>query len=332
MTDNDNEVLTMDDRSETDRERPIPPVSRRDILKTGGALAVGLAGVATLGEPAFAARSEKAGAPASASVIRLASVTTIQEGGLLPALLAPFEAQTGHQVQLHLGDDVYIQARAGKADVVFSHFGHKDAEAFITAGLGQWPRTVLFNSIALIAPTRDPAHVAGLSDPVEAFRRIAATKSPFIVNGIPELVYLADILWNAAGRPPKAGWYSDTGLQKNAAMQAASAHGGYSLWGVTPFLVARQKAQWALRPVLYEEEMFHRIMVTVVVNPAKFPTANAAGALALQQYLLTPTTQAMIRDFRYPGIAQPLFWPAGRNNAPYLLPLGNGKGLHKKHA
>ncbi|MGI8825064.1 MAG: hypothetical protein ACR2JC_05355 [Chloroflexota bacterium] len=190
---------------------------------------------------------------------------------------------------------------------------------------------VLFNSIALIISTRDPAQVAQLADPLEAFRRIATTRSPFIVNGIPELVYLADILWNAAGRPNKAGWYSHPGLTKGAAMQAASARGGYSLWGVTPFLIAQKKSRWALRPVLYGEEMFHRIMVSVVVNPDRFPHANVKGALAFQRYLLEPATQERILDFRYPGIAQPLFWPAGRNNAPYLLPQGNGHGEHKKH-
>jgi tungstate transport system substrate-binding protein len=318
----------MTERNEMEQEHQVRRVSRRVALTTGSVLALGLASAKILGEPALAADDSRTNTVYDPSLIRLASVSTIQEGGLLRTLLPPFKAQTGRRVQVYVGEDVYARARAGRADLVISHFGHKDTQAFITQGLGQWPRTVLFNSIALIIPTRDPAHVAHLGDPVEAFRRIAATRSPFIVNNVQELRYLVDILWDVAGRPHKAGWYLDTGARKDAAMRAAAKHGGYSLWGVTPFLVSQQKAHRPLRPVLYGEEMFHRMMVSVVVNPTKFPHANVTGALAFQQYLLEPATQARIRTFRYPGIAQPLFWPGGRNNAPYLLPKGDRPASH----
>jgi tungstate transport system substrate-binding protein len=316
----------MHPRRNANAQRSTPPLSRRDALATGGLLALAAAGVAACTSSPPPAAMGSAGTPsgAAASTIRLATVTTVQDGGLLPRLLAPFQRQTGRQVQVYTGEDVYVKARAGQADLVFSHFGHKDAQAFLADGLGQWPRTVLFNSIALIVPTSDPAGVAALTNPLEAFARIAAARAPFVVNAIPELVYLADILWNATGRPDKTGWYHDTGVQQDAAMQAAAQQQGYSLWGATPFLVLQQKSHLPLRPVVYGEEMFHRIMVSVVVNPAKFPHANVAGALSLQEYLLTPATQALIRNYRYPGLDQPLFWPAGRNNAPDLLPLPTG--------
>ena len=38
------------------------------------------------------------------------------------------------------------------------------------------------------------------------------------------------------------------------------------------------------------------------------------GALALQEYLTQPATQAQIRSFRLPGIDEPVFWPAGNQN------------------
>ncbi|MDQ6785153.1 MAG: hypothetical protein M3063_17310 [Actinomycetota bacterium] len=320
----------MGNRSEVDRDRDTTELSRREVLRTGGLLALGAAGAA-VGAGCTSPSSRSAtpggsatGAAAATSTVRLATVVTIQDGGLLEQLLGPFETQTGRRVQVYAGEDVYAKARAGGADLVFSHFGHKDAQAFLADGLGQWPRMVLFNSIALIVPNGDPAGVAGLGDALEAFRRIAAARAPFIVNAIPELVYLADVLWDATDRPDKTGWYRDTGLLRDAAMQAAAAQRGYSLWGVTPFLVSQQKNHLPLQPVLYNEEMFHRVMVSVVVNPAKFPHANTPGALALQEYFLTPTTQALIRNYRYLGLDLPLFWPAGRNNAPDLLPLPTG--------
>lgn len=308
----------MHDQGETDR--PVPRLSRRHAVQAGGLLALGMAGGAEWTTRLSASGSTPGGTAAASDTIRLASVTTVQDGGLLPGLLAPFEARTGRRVQVYIGEDVYGRARAGEADLVFSHFGHKDAQAFITDGLGQWPRTVLFNASALIMHASDPAGVAGLTDPVTAFRRIANARAPFIATTMAGMTYLADILWNAAGRPDKTGWYHDTGLQPEAAMRAVAEQRGYSMWGLTPFLIWHGNNRLPLRPALYGDEMFHRIMVSVVVNPARFPGANVAGALALQDHLLLPATQALIQNHRYPGLNRQVFWPAGRDNASEFLP------------
>ncbi|MFD1535530.1 hypothetical protein [Nonomuraea guangzhouensis] len=313
----------MNPQNEAPTQDHAPQLSRREAVTAGGLLALGMAGAA--GGPASAsASSTTSGTAAARSTVRLASVTTVQDGGLLPRLLAPFEARTGRRVQVHIGEDVYAKARAGEADLVFSHLGHKDTQAFITEGLGQWPRTVLFNASALIMHASDPAGVAEVADPVAAFRRIADARAPFIGSAMPGLAYIADILWNAAGRPDKTGWYDGTGLGPEAAMRAAAQQRGYSLWGLTPFLVWQKSNPLPLRPALYGDEMFHRVMVSIVVNPARFPRANVAGALALQEYLLLPATQALIQNHRYPGLDQPVFWPAGRDNAAELLPAPAG--------
>jgi tungstate transport system substrate-binding protein len=256
---------------------------------------------------------------ATSSVVRLATVTTIKDGGLLPELLADFEKQTGLRVEVYVGNDVYGQARAGKADVVFSHLGHRDAQAFMEEGLGQWPRTILFNQLALLVPSTDPAGVRGMTDPVEIFRRIAQTRSPFVVNQSEGLKYVVETLWHAAGRPDKGDWYIDAGLNNEQAAQRAAQRGGYTIWGLTPFLVAQQRSGVDLQPLVPKDPLFQRIMVAIVVNPDKFPGANIEGAAAFQQYLLAPETQARILTFRYPGFDQPMFWPAGRNNASDLL-------------
>jgi tungstate transport system substrate-binding protein len=259
-------------------------------------------------------------ATGSSPIVRLATVTTIKDGGLLEELLSDFEQQFGYQVETYTGNDIYNQARAGKADLVFSHLGHRDTQSFMADGLGQWPRMVLFNQIALIVPASDRANIRGMSDPVEAFRRIAETEAPFVVHDSDGLTYLVDTLWNAAGRPDKGDWYIDVGLRQEQAMKTASDKGAYTVWGVTPFLVSQQKNGFDLQPLIFNDPLFQRIMVSIVVNPEHFPEANVEGAMAFQQYLLAPTTQARIRAFRYPGIDQPIFWPAGRNNASDLLP------------
>jgi tungstate transport system substrate-binding protein len=253
------------------------------------------------------------------SQVRLFSVVTPQDGGLYDDLLPDFEQPTGYQVELTTGVDVYGPARDGQADVVVSHYGHTGAQAFVQDGFGQWPQTVFSNQSALLGASDDPAQVQGLSDVVEAFRRIAQTRSPYIVNNNEGVKYLSDVLWHSVGRPEKGEWYSDQGLANRDAIEAAAQQGGYVIWGLTPFLRTKQQYPVELQPLVLGDPLLQRILVSIAVNPDKVSGLNVEGAKAFQQYLLDPATQVRIKAFRLPGIDQQVFWPAGRNNAGYVL-------------
>jgi len=102
---------------------------------------------------------------------------TPKEGGLYDDLLPDFEKQTGYHVVLTTGnEDVYGPARAGQADIVISHYGRQEVEAFVSDGFGLWPRTVFFNQLALLGPPDDPARIRGVGDLLEAYRRIALSR------------------------------------------------------------------------------------------------------------------------------------------------------------
>ena len=209
-------------------------VSRRRFLQLLGGAAGAAAGSAALAACSQGTGGETKAPPAtgtatSTSLVRLSSVVTPQDGGLYNDILPDFERQTGYQVEFTTGQDVYGPARDGQADVVLSHYGHKDAQAFVQDGFGQWPQPVFFNQLALLGPPSDPAQAQDLTDLVEAFRRIANTRSPLIVNNIEGVKYLTEILWNAAVSPEKEGWYSDQGLQGQDAIAEAAQQGGYVL-------------------------------------------------------------------------------------------------------
>ncbi|MEU6894946.1 hypothetical protein ABZ934_24740 [Streptomyces sp. NPDC046557] len=245
------------------------------------------------------------------------SVTTVRDGGLYDVLLPEFEATTGYRVQLSVGEDVYGPARAGEADIVLSHFGHKDVDTFVMNGYGHWPRTVLSNLVCLLGPSSDPAGVRGSNDLVVAFQRIAQAQRPLVVNNIEGMQYLAKTIAIDAQVPDSL--FLNDGLAMGAAMDAAAAAGGYVLWGLTPFRKYVKDHPLDLEPLLLNDPALQRIMVTTVVNPAKVHGVNEAGATALQDYLLSPETQAKIRAYRIPGIDQPVFWPAGRHNQKEFL-------------
>ncbi len=255
--------------------------------------------------------------PDEPGIVRIASVKTAVEGALLPALVETFEKTSTYRVQITTGTQVYEQAREGKVDLVISHYGHRDAEAFVLDGLGEWPRMIFSNQMVLVGPPSDPAKVRGLHDLAEAFRRIATTRSPFIVNETEGVRYLTEILWNAIGKPSREGWLIDAHVAKDAAIAEAVARGGYTLWGLTPFL--RTVGDRPLEPLVIDDPLLHRMMVSVLVKPGGERRINTQGALAFQTHLLQPETQAAIRTIHYPG--QEASWvPGGRHNRSAILP------------
>jgi tungstate transport system substrate-binding protein len=246
------------------------------------------------------------------NIVQLAVVNTPSESGLLSEILQDFERQSGLRVELYAGSDAIVRARNGQVDLIISHYGHADLESFMMDGLGLWPRPVFANQQAIIGPSSDPARVANLQDAVEGFRRIAQSKSPYVVNNGAIPKYVEDVLWEAAGRPPKEAWYIDLGLNAdNGAQQAAAERGAYLIFGLVPFLQFQRQTGVDLRPLLVNDSVLSRTMVSVVVKPEKFPQVNTAGATALQTYLLRPSTQARIRAYRFPGLDHALWWTRG---------------------
>ena len=257
-------------------------------------------------------------APTDAGRLRVVSVPTAVEGNVLPSLIAEFKKSSALRVELTSTDDVYGQARTGNADLAISHYGHKHAEQFVMDGFGEWPRTLFSNQMALLGPRSDPAKVRGLEDVGEAFRRIAQTRSPFVLNDIDGVRYLTELLWNVAGKPDRAGWFlDDRKFRKVEAIHLAEQKQGYVFWGLTPFL--REKSI-TLEPLVVGDPLLQRMLVSIIVKPAKVAGVNAEGALAFQSFLLQPDTQARVRECRYPGDAKITWVPGGRHNRTAMLP------------
>lgn len=256
----------------------------------------------------------KRGMGAEPSRVRLALVNVPDD--LVKTLLPEFKKQSGYDAEIvYTGNDPFGEARSGRADLVISHYGHEGVEPFVSSGLGLWPHPVFANQMVLLGPPSDPAHVRGLSDAAEAFRRIAKTKARFVSNNGAGAKYLEDIIWIGAGQPSKGDWYITPKVEGREAIKSASDKGAYVLWGIAPFLRFKKQNAVAIEPLVVGDPLFQRIMVSIVVNPEKISGVNAAGAAAFETYLIAPATQAKVRAFRYPDFDQQVWWPSGRHNA-----------------
>jgi len=254
------------------------------------------------------------------NVVRLLTVgAVLTEDGtgatVLDGVVADFEAESGLEVVVTQGNiDIFDQALFGGADLVMAHLGFTPLHDFVVKRIGEWPATIMSNSVVFLIPPGDPAGVAFASDPLEAFEAIAAAEAPFVVNNLGETLYITEVLYEAAGRPDPGSWYIDLGQEGPPAVRAAAMRGGYTIWGLHPFLNLQQSPMPTnLSPVVFEDSIMQRILATVVVRWPFF-LVNKAGATAFQEYLTRPATQAKIRAFRVPAVDGPIFWPAGNQN------------------
>ncbi|MBI3207360.1 MAG: hypothetical protein HYZ37_00485 [Candidatus Solibacter usitatus] len=254
-------------------------------------------------------------AAAQTSKVRVALVNTPDD--LLRELTPAFEQQGKYRVELsYIGEDPWGEARKGEADLVIAHYGHVGTQAFLAEGMGLYPLMVFANQAVLVGPASDPANVRGLPDVAEAFRRIAQSGSPFLVNNAGSERYLEQTLWESAGRPEQGPWYMDMGLRDQPVVEAAARIGAYALWGLAPFLRYLESVKPSGQEVLVSADpIFQRVMVTVLTNPEKVAGINVEGATAFQKFLLLPATQARIRTFRYGGFDRQAWWPFGRHNS-----------------
>lgn len=259
------------------------------------------------------------GAAVRPEVVRLTSVPIPQESGLYAQLFPEFERRSGYKVEVTPSVDVYGPARAGRADIVLSHYQLDGLSAFVQDGLGEWPRTVFSSPNVLVGPPSDPAKVRGLTDVVEAFQRIAKAQAPFIVNDVDLFRYAGEVIWRAANVPTSGSWYLDKGTTGMEVIRAAAQAGGYTMTGLVLFLRQQQQAKLALEPLLTQDQLLRQVMVTITVSDKKVSGVNAKGAASLQQYLLEPETQAKVRTFRMAGFAEQVWWPVGHDNEKAVL-------------
>ena len=126
-----------------------------------------------------------AGAAREAQTIRLASTTSVDNSGLLAAILPQFTKATGITVHvLAQGTGQALDtARRGDADLVLVH----DPEAeqkFIDEGHGVNRRQIAWNDFIVVGPESDPAKIKGGT---RCRRRVQGrsrqAKAPFVSRG-----------------------------------------------------------------------------------------------------------------------------------------------------
>jgi tungstate transport system substrate-binding protein len=277
------------------------------------------AGMALLAAGAAAAQTARPAppAPGDGRFIVVSSTTSTTDSGLFTHLLPMFRARTGIDVRVvSQGTGQALDTgRRGDADVVFVH-ARAQEEAFVADGFGVERRPVMYNDFVLIGPKADPAGVGGGKDVVAALKAVQARGALFISRGDRSGTHAAELaLWKAADidiATGKGPWYREIGQGMGAALNMASAQGGYVLSDRATWLTFRNRGDLVI-VVEGDQRLFNQYGV-ILVNPAKHAHVKRADGQAFIDWLVSPEGQKAIDSYTIDG-QQLFFANAGKPGA-----------------
>jgi len=250
------------------------------------------------------------GAAAEQEFITVASTTSTEESGLFGYLLPAFTKASGIQVRVvavGTGQALKI-GEHGDCDVVLVHDRTAELD-FVARGFGIDRHEVMYNDFILVGPRSDPAHVDGMKDIIEALRKIAAARTPFVARGDDSGTSKAELrFWTEAGISPKVaggGWYRDTGSGMGPTLNTAAAMDGYTLSDRGTWLNFKNRQNLTIL-VEGDHRLFNQYGV-MLVNAAKHPHVKQDLGRRFIAWLISPEGQQTIADYKING--EPLFFP-----------------------
>ena len=186
-------------------------------------------------------------------VIRLSTTTSVNDSGLLGALLPKFEEQYGYEVEVNsAGTGAAIAAaEMGNADLLLVHAKAKEEEfvskgfARVVDGMEAERMTYMYNYFVLCGPKDDPAGVKDAETVLDAFKAIADGKYVFISRGDGSGTHTKELsLWPAElGITEEAesfaaytDWYTSANAGMGVCLVMAEEMGGYILTDKATYL------------------------------------------------------------------------------------------------
>jgi tungstate transport system substrate-binding protein len=248
-------------------------------------------------------------APKQKNII-LATTTSTQDTGLLDTLIPVFEKQTGYFVKtIAVGSgQAMTMGQKGEADVMLVH--SPDAEKkFVEEGYGINRRLVMHNDFIIAGPGADPAKIKGVKSSAEALKMVAKAGGLFLSRGDNSGTHAKEkTLWKKAEITPAGQkWYQETGLGMGQTLNVAAEKKGYTLADRGTYLSLKKNLGMDI--LVEGDAALLNIYHVIEVNSAKWPKANAEGAKAFADFMVSKNTQEIIKTFGIDKYGSPLFFP-----------------------
>lgn len=270
---------------------------------------------------------------AADKTITMSTTTSTRDSGLLDVLLPALQKDTGIEVKvIAKGTGAAIRDGIdGNVDAIFVHDTARE-EDFVANGYGTKRYAIMHNDFVLAGPASDKAGIKG-DGVVDALKKIAAAKAPFISRGDDSGTHAKEQeLWQASGLPlaegtttmekngksveikalhpaDGAGWYLSVGQGMGAVLTIADEKEGYTLADRGTYIQYKYGREVPVQLEILSEgdAALANPYGFIPVSKAKHPQAKTELAEEMAQWLVSAKGQELIAGYQLHG--KQLFFP-----------------------
>jgi tungstate transport system substrate-binding protein len=255
-----------------------------------------------------AAPAEEAERPTS---VLIATTASVQDSGLLEALLPELEKRLGIRVRVvAVGSGAALHMGAeGNADLLLTH-APEGEEELVASGTAVSRTPFMENHFVIAGPPDDPARVREAASPEEAFRRIAAAGAPYVSRADDSGTHQRERqVLAAAGLDPEGGWpgFAKTGAGMGVTLQVAGERRAYALSDIGTFLAFERHTKLVI--LSQPADSLRNVYSLLPISPQRFPRVHAEAARRVEAFFLERGVQQRIADFGRERFGRPLFRP-----------------------
>jgi len=253
------------------------------------------------------------------NVVRVATTTSVDNSGLLAAILPAYERQARVTVEvLAVGSGQALNLlKRGDVTVGLTHDPAAEASA-LAAGIITNYRKIMFNDFIIVGPPDDPAGVAHASDGADAFLRIAARGALFVSRGDGSGTFSREQdLWTLAKQRPAADHVLETGQGMGGTLRVAGERSAYTLTDRATF----EQLRSGLGLASLFEGGSNLLNTYAIFVRAGATGAEGEAATALADWFADAEGRQLVAGFVANGHAVFTVWPAGTSRSqPTDLP------------
>jgi tungstate transport system substrate-binding protein len=249
--------------------------------------------------------------------LRIATTTSLDDSGLLGAILPDFEEQEGVTVQViavGTGQAIGIGER-GDVDLILVHAPDLEA-VFVEQGYGVERVTIMTNPFIIVGPASDPAGVAAASDAADALLRIAEGDAAFVSRGDDSGTHVREMqIWKEAAFEPSSDleWYYAAGQGMSETLLTAHELEGYVLTDRATFVTMRERLP-DLVPLYGDpsgqgagDPLLDNPYSAIAVSPKRHPEVSAELAQSFIDWLDSEPARESIARFGQEEYGESLF-------------------------
>ena len=245
-------------------------------------------------------------------VLLMASTIGPIDAGIVGVLEDAYFAKTGVLVR-HAGAGTGAaleMTRRGGFDLVLVHARALE-DKFVADGFGVDRRDIMYNDFVILGPAADPARIQGEKKVTQALAKIAQAQALFVTRGDNSGTHVKEMeLWKKAGIEPAGPWYVtyEKGAEGNApTTRHADLRQAYILMDRATYLTLKKEI--SLQVLVEKDSDLLNYIAVIRMNPVKFPKANAQGARAFADWLVSDEAQSLIKSFGVDQYGGSLFFP-----------------------